>query len=69
MAKILIKLPAACCGTCQHWTGGREIVEFGRRLACEDGVPPCPWRKSGSHARSRPQCMGNQYKPWFGLPN
>ena len=51
MAQLMIRLPAECCGTCQHWTGPREVADFGRRLACGDGVYPCPWRRSGSQAR------------------
>ena len=69
MAGILIRLPAVCCGTCQHWTGAREGGEYGLRLRCEDGVHPCPWRRSGSRARERRQWRGGQYKPWFGLPS
>lgn len=68
MASLLISLPARCCGTCEHWTGERRVVEFGRRLACSDGLHPCPWRPSGSQARQRPMCMGDRYKPWQGLP-
>ena len=72
MAKILVKLSAVCCGTCQHWTGGRELVELGRRLACEDGVHPCPWRKSGSHARSRLAWVALAFALWMvflGVPD
>lgn len=70
MARLMIRLPAECCGTCQHWTGPREVADFGRRLACGDGVYPCPWRRSGSQARQRPACRGagGNWKPWVGLP-
>lgn len=32
MAEILIWVPTVYCRMCQHWTGAREVVEFGKRL-------------------------------------
>ena len=64
----LIRVTERCCGTCQHWSGSRELVEYGKRVKCESGNHACPWRKSGSLATARPQCMGNQYRQWVNLP-
>lgn len=57
----LININKICCGTCEHWSGKRDIVEFGRRIKCESGLFTCPWRKSGSTAIAIPACPSKQY--------
>lgn len=59
----IFALPRICCGTCQYWTGSRQILNFGRRLRCSDGRWPCPWRLIGSRASAPYNCNLRYYKP------
>lgn len=68
MSDRFITLPAQCCGTCQHWSGERVLVEYGRRLRCEGNASRCPFYPSPSHAFQPCRSQPKRYKPWYGLP-
>ena len=68
MSDRYITLPAQCCGTCQHWSGERVLVEYGRRLRCDGSAHRCPFYPAPSYAFLKCRCVQNHYKPWVNLP-
>lgn len=62
-----------CCGTCQHWTGTREVEAHTFRIKCENGIALCPLLRIKRLANSKvtpatPCARKNLWSPWVNLP-
>lgn len=67
MSTTHIDVKKRCCGTCQHWSGEREIeARVTPRVKCDGAFFPCkviPSKFSAQHT-----CTKNMWKPWVELP-
>lgn len=67
MSTFFIDAKKCCCGTCQHWSGEREMeARTTPRVKCDGAYFPCkviPRKSQAPHT-----CTKNMWKPWVELP-
>lgn len=63
-----------CCGTCQHWSGEREVEPHTFRVKCSNRMARCKVLNTSPRTGNHRVCKGDPcdrkdlWKPWVDLP-